>query len=304
MINAGSIEEIHLSGSCVTIGSFDGVHLGHQKLIADLKTSAGIYNVPAVVLTFFPHPAVVLKQIETPYYLTTPDEKAALFSRLGVDVLITLPFSRELAGLSAEEFIDRLVRHTGMKELVVGPGFTLGRNRSGTIETLTELGRTRGFTVTSIVPELNSGAVISSSQIRRLIEQGDVQSAETALGRPYDVTGKVVYGDARGRKIGFPTANLDSWPQKMLPAIGVYRCLTEVDGKEYLSVGNVGYRPTFTDNTKKVFVEIHLLDFKGDLYGQELQVKFTHRLRGEVKFSSFEELVHQIHCDIETAREL
>lgn len=304
MINAGSFEEIHLPGSCVTIGSFDGVHLGHRKLISALKASAVSHHVPAVVLTFFPHPAVVLKQIETPYYLTTPEEKADLLASLGIDVLISLPFSRELAGLSAEEFVNLLVKHTGMKELVVGPGFTLGKNRSGTVEILTELGKSRGFTVRCIVLETQSNEIISSSQIRKLIEQGDVQNAAIALGRPYSVTGKVVNGDGRGRKIGFPTANLDSWPQKMLPAIGVYRCITLIDGKEYLSVGNVGYRPTFTDNTKKVFVEIHLLDFKGDLYGRELQVKFTHRLRGEVKFSSFEELVRQIHCDIETAREL
>jgi riboflavin kinase/FMN adenylyltransferase len=304
MITAASIEELHLEGSCVSIGSFDGVHPGHQKLIAELIASAAGYNVPAVVLTFFPHPAVVLKQIETPYYLSTPEEKAELFSALGVDVLITVPFSRELAAMTAGEFMELLISHTGIKELVVGPGFTLGKNRSGTVDSLSEMGKERGFSVKSISPETLSGEILSSSYIRMLIEQGDVQAASKALGRPYEVRGKVVNGDGRGRTIGFPTANLESWPQKMLPAIGVYRCLTTLDGKEYLSVGNVGYRPTFTDNTKKIFVEIHLLDFKSDLYGRELQVKFTHRLRGEVKFSSFEELVHQIHCDIETAREL
>jgi len=304
MIIAGSIEELQLSGSCVSIGSFDGVHIGHQKLIADLKLSAEKHHVPAVVLTFFPHPAVFLKQIETPYYLTTPDEKSGILSDHGVDVLISLPFTRELAEMTAVEFMELLRKHTGIKELVVGPGFTLGKNRSGTIETLTDVGRSLGFTVKSISPETQSEEIVSSSQIRKMLDLGDVQGAALALGRPYSVLGTVVNGDGRGRKIGFPTANLDSWPQKKLPAIGVYRCLTFLDGKEYLCVGNVGYRPTFTDNTKKVFVEIHLLDYKGDLYGRELQVKFTHRLRGEVKFSSFEELVTQIHCDIETAREL
>jgi riboflavin kinase/FMN adenylyltransferase len=304
MIIAGSIEELQLSGSCVSIGSFDGVHNGHQKLIADLKVSAEKYHVPAVVLTFFPHPAVFLKQIEIPYYLTTPDEKAGILADLGVDVLITLPFTRDLAEMTAVEFMELLRNHTGIKELVVGPGFTLGKNRSGTVETLTDMGSTLGFKVNSISPEIQSEEIVSSSQIRKMLDVGDVQGAAAALGRPYSVLGTVVNGDGRGRKIGFPTANLDSWPQKKLPAIGVYRCLTVLDGKEYLCVGNVGYRPTFTDNTKKVFVEIHLLDYKGDLYGRELQVKFTHRLRGEVKFSSFEELVTQIYCDIETAREL
>ncbi len=304
MIIADSIEELNLSGSCVTIGSFDGVHLGHQKLITDLKTAAGKYNLPAVVLTFFPHPAVVLKNIESPFYLTSPDEKAEIMASLGVDALVTLPFSQQLANLTADEFMERLKKHAGLRELVVGCGFTLGKNRSGTVDTLAEMGKSSGYSVNCVTLELHDDEIISSSQIRKMIEAGEVEQAAKALGRQYTVKGVVVNGDGRGRKIGFPTANLNSWPQKMLPAVGVYRCITELDGKEVLSVGNVGYRPTFTENTKKVFVEIHLLDYKGDLYGRELQVKFTHRLRGEVKFSSFEELVHQIHCDIETAREL
>ena len=304
MIIAGSIEELDLAGSCVTIGSFDGVHLGHQKLITDLKTTAASYGIPAVVLTFYPHPAVILKHIESPFYLTSPEEKAEIMASLGVDALVTLPFSQELADMTAGEFMDRLKKHAGLRELVVGCGFTLGKNRTGTVETLTEMGKSSGYIVNCVSLESHADEIISSSQIRKMLEAGEVEQAAKALGRQYSVKGTVVNGDGRGRKIGFPTANLESWPQKILPAIGVYRCITELDGKEILSVGNVGYRPTFTDNTKKVFVEIHLLDFKGDLYGRELQVKFTHRLRGEVKFSSFEELVHQIHCDIETARDL
>ena len=304
MIIAGSIEELHLNGSCVTIGSFDGVHLGHQKLISDLKTAAATHGIPAVVLTFYPHPAVVLKHIESPFYLSSPDEKTEIMASLGVDALVTLPFTQELADMTAEDFMARLIKHAGLRELVVGCGFTLGKNRTGTVETLTEMGKSSGYTVNCVSLESHAEEIISSSQIRKMLEAGNVEQAAKALGRQYSVKGTVVNGDGRGRKIGFPTANLDSWPQKMLPSVGVYRCIAELDGKEILSVGNVGYRPTFTDNTKKVFVEIHLLDFKGDLYGRELQVKFTHRLRGEVKFSSFEELVHQIHCDIETAREL
>lgn len=304
MIIAGSIEELHLNGSCVTIGSFDGVHLGHQKLISDLKTAAATHGIPAVVLTFYPHPAVVLKHIASPFYLSSPDEKNEIMASFGVDALVTLPFTQELADMTAEEFMARLIKHAGLRELVVGCGFTLGKNRTGTVETLTEMGKSSGYTVNCVSLESHAEEIISSSQIRKMLEAGNVEQAAKALGRQYSVKGTVVNGDGRGRKIGFPTANLDSWPQKMLPSVGVYRCITELDGKEILSVGNVGYRPTFTDNTKKVFVEIHLLDFKGDLYGRELQVKFTHRLRGEVKFSSFEELVHQIHCDIETAREL
>ena len=304
MIIANSIEEIALKGCCVSIGSFDGVHLGHRALIANLVSSAKKRQVPSVVLTFFPHPVVVLKQIEAPFYLSTPQEKAEILSSLGVDVLVSQPFTRELADMSAFDFMKLLYAHTALQELIVGCGFTMGKNRSGTVETLTEMGKTLGFEVNCISSEKLDGDVISSSQIRKMIEQGDVQSSTALLGRPYEVHGTVIRGDGRGRTIGFPTANLDAWPQKLLPSVGVYRCTTRVDGMDYFAVGNVGYRPTFTDNTKDVFVEIHLLDYKGDLYGRELQVKFTHRLRGEVKFASFEELVHQIHCDIKTAREL
>ena len=249
MIIAGSIEELDLAGSCVTIGSFDGVHLGHQKLITDLKTTAASYGIPAVVLTFYPHPAVILKHIESPFYLTSPEEKAEIMASLGVDALVTLPFSQELADMTAGEFMDRLKKHAGLRELVVGCGFTLGKNRTGTVETLTEMGKSSGYIVNCVSLESHADEIISSSQIRKMLEAGEVEQAAKALGRQYSVKGTVVNGDGRGRKIGFPTANLESWPQKILPAIGVYRCITELDGKEILSVGNVGYRPTFTDNT-------------------------------------------------------
>jgi riboflavin kinase / FMN adenylyltransferase len=304
MINAGSIEELSLDKACISIGSFDGIHLGHQKLIAELRDSAIQHNAPSVVLTFYPHPAVVLKGINAPFYLSTPQEKAEYLSRLGVDVLISMPFTTSLANMTPDEFMKLLARHTGLKEMVVGCGFTLGKDRAGNVDTLSEIGKSLGYTMHCISPEISSSEIISSSSIRKMLEQGDVQSAAISLGRFYEVQGKVVEGDGRGRTIGFPTANMETWPEKLLPAIGVYRCTTVVDGKTYLCVGNVGYRPTFTENTKRVFVEIHLLDFAGDLYGKELQVQFTHRLRGEVKFPSFEELIQQIHRDIQTAREL
>lgn len=304
MIRAGSIAELSLDKACVTIGSFDGVHLGHQKLIEKLKDSAVKINAPAVVLTFFPHPAVVIKNIITPYYLSTPEEKAAQLEASGVDVLITMPFTTDLAALSAGDFMHLLVRHLGVRKLVVGQGFALGKGRLGTVEVLSSIGVDQGFDVLVIEPENLGETVISSSKIRRLIEEGDVQTAAVFLGKFYDVQGIVEKGDARGRTIGFPTANLNIWPQKLLPAPGVYRCLAMLDGKLHLAVTNIGYRPTFTDDTKRVYVEVHILDFDGDLYGKELQVQFTHRLRGEIKFPSFEELIHQIQSDIHAAREL
>ncbi len=304
MIQAGSIEEINLEKACLTIGSFDGVHRGHQKLISALVDSSHSLNSPALVLTFHPHPAVVLKHIESPFYLSTPEEKASLLSKLGVDVLISIPFTPEIAKITAQEFMEKLIAHTGLKDLVVGHGFVLGKDRHGTVEVLSAIGHSKGYTVTCISPEEMNSEIISSSKIRGLLETGDVVAASGLLGRNFSVTGKVVSGDGRGRTIGFPTANLQIWPQKLLPAPGVYRCLTGIKGRSVLSVGNIGFRPTFTENTRQVFVEIHLLDFDEDLYGQELTVQFTHRLRGETRYPSFEELVRQINRDIEAARKL
>lgn len=304
MIRVGSIEELNLERACLTIGSFDGVHRGHQKLISVLIESSKRKSAPTVVLTFHPHPAVVLKRIDTPFYLSTPQEKADLLASLGVDVLISIPFTKQLADITAENFMETITKHTGLKELVVGNGFVLGKGRLGTVGVLSEIGQSQGFTVNSIPPEEIETETISSSLIRSQLDQGDVFSASNLLGRNYSVSGKVISGDGRGRTIGFPTANLQVWPQKLLPSPGVYRCLTEFRGETILSVGNIGYRPTFTENTRQVFVEIHLLDFNEDLYGQELTVQFTHRLRGEVRYPSFEELVRQINRDIEAARKL
>jgi len=304
MIRAGSIAELSLDKACVTIGSFDGVHAGHKKLIEKLKDSARAINAPTVVLTFFPHPAIVIKHINTPYYLSSPEEKTMQLENLGVDVLITMSFTTELAMLSASDFMNLLVRHLGVRKLIIGPGFALGKNRLGTIEVLSSIGKYLGFEVLEIRPENIGDTIISSSKVRQLIEVGDVQTASEFLGYYYGVQGLVEKGDARGHTIGIPTANLNIWPQKLLPAPGVYRCFTILDGKPLLSVTNIGFRPTFSNNSSRVYVEVHILDFDGNLYGKELQVQFTHRLRGEIKFPSFGELIHQIQSDIHTAREL
>jgi riboflavin kinase/FMN adenylyltransferase len=304
MIRAGSIAELSLDKACVTIGSFDGVHIGHQKLIARLIESAASVEAASVVLTFFPHPAVVLKKISTPYYLSTPEEKASQLEELGVDYQITMPFTSELADLSAGDFMHLLVKHLGIQELVVGQGFALGKKRLGTVDVLETIGKDLGFGVETLIPENSGNEIISSSKIRAIIEAGDVQTAAKFLGYFYTVHGIVENGDARGRTIGFPTANLNIWPQKLLPAAGVYRCFTIIDGKHLLSVVNIGFRPTFTKESLRVYVEVHILDFEGDLYGKELEVQFTHRLRGEIKFPSFEELIHQIKSDVIKAREI
>ncbi len=304
MIQASSIEELNLDKACLTIGSFDGVHIGHQSLISTLVTTAHKNNCPAVVLTFHPHPVVVLKRITTPYYISSPAQKAQFLSNMGVDILITLPFTHAVSQITAENFTSLLVKHLGLHTLVVGCGFVLGKNRGGTVDVLANLGRSSGFSVNCLEPVLSNEEVVSSSLIRLQLETGDVQAASKGLGRFFCVQGKVIRGDGRGHKIGFPTANLDVWSQQLLPSPGVYRCLTTVNGRTFLSVGNLGYRPTFTDNTHHLFTEIHLLDFSSDIYGEEVQVQFTHRLRGEIKYSSFEDLITQIHRDIITARNL
>lgn len=304
MIQASSIEELNLEKACLTIGSFDGVHRGHQSLISVLKQTALEIKCPAVVLTFHPHPVVVLKGLTTPFYISTPEQKAELFSQLGVDYLITLPFNHSISMMSADEFMSKLVQHIGLHKLVVGCGFVLGKDRTGTIDVLSDIGKSAGYSVLCIDSVSNEKEIISSSLIRRQIEDGNIGSVTTSLGRFFSIKGKVIRGDGRGRRIGFPTANLAIWPQQLLPAPGVYRCLATVNEKTYLSVGNLGYRPTFTENTREIFTEIHLLNFSGDIYGEEVKVQFTHRLRGETKYASFQDLVIQINRDILAAREL
>jgi riboflavin kinase/FMN adenylyltransferase len=186
----------------------------------------------------------------------------------------------------------------------VGQGFVLGKDRQGSVDVLSTIGQEKGFEVLAVGSEILHSKQISSSQIRQLIQNGEIDEAAKLLGRFFQVQGIVEKGDSRGRTIGFPTANLAVWPQKLIPAPGVYRCFTKIDGLPRLSVTNIGYRPTFADDTGKVFVEVHILDFDGDLYGKELQVQFTHRLRGEIKFPSFEGLVRQIQSDIIAARKI
>lgn len=304
MINVASFAELSLAKTCVTIGSFDGIHLGHQKLITNLVSKAHEQDIPAVVVTFFPNPAVIIKKINSPYYISSPKEKESFLQELGVDFLVTIAFTQELATLTSHEFMDKLIHHLGLKYLIVGQGFVLGKDRQGSVDVLNSIGQEKGFEVLAVGSEIHHAKQISSSQIRQLIQNGEVDEAAKLLGRFFQVQGIVEKGDSRGRTIGFPTANLAVWPHKLIPASGVYRCFTKIEDLPRLSVTNIGYRPTFADDTGKVFVEVHILDFDGDLYGKELQVQFTHRLRGEIKFPSFEGLVRQIQSDIVAARNI
>lgn len=299
-----SLEDVHLHDTWLTIGSFDGVHRGHQEIIQHLAAGAHAVSAPAVVLTFFPHPAVVLGKRQDPFYLTSPDEKAALLGSLGVDFVITHPFNHQVAKTTAREFVSRLHQHLNFSHLWVGYDFALGRGREGDIPTLRSFGEQFGYTLHVVDPVTSSSETISSSQIRKALAEGNVELSAHLLGRPYLITGKVVHGDGRGRSLGIPTANLQVWPERALPKSGVYVCQARVAGKTWGAVTNVGVRPTFENQPESPRVEAHILEFDKDLYDQKLQLEFIARLRDERRFSSIQELVAQIQRDIEQAREV
>ncbi len=297
-----SLEDVSLKNSWLTIGVFDGVHRGHQEIIKNLTAGAHASDGPAVVLTFWPHPAVVLGKRENARCLTTPDERATLMMDLGVDAVITHPFSTGLASLSALEFMRFVNRHLNLQTLWVGYDFALGHDRDGDFTQLTEIGKELGYGTQAIGPVKNGGAIVSSSMLRRQIQNGEVTAAAESLGRSYALSGPVVHGDGRGRKINIPTANIDYSPDKVIPAFGVYATWAWVEGKRYRAATNIGINPTFTPDKETPNVEAHLLDFDRDLYGQEMTLEFVARLRDERKFQGVDALLEQIHADIEETR--
>jgi riboflavin kinase/FMN adenylyltransferase len=289
--------------SIVTIGVFDGVHRGHQHLLAPLVAEAQASNRLAVVLTLFPHPDYVLHNQSGRYYLTTPDQKAEVLGNLGVDVVVTHPFNDEVRHIRAAQFVDQLVAHLKMTSLWVTSDFAMGYEREGNFAFLSQQGREKGFEVRQIdLLTSQSTNVISSSSIRQTLLEGNVEQAAEWLGRPYSVEGPVVHGDHRGRIIGFPTANVESWPEQVIPANGVYACWATLEGERHMAVTNIGQRPTF--NGVGTRIEAHILDFDRDIYDMKLAVDFVKRLRGEQKFSVIEALVQQIHADAAQGREL
>jgi len=303
MIHARSLDEVSLSGAYLTIGVFDGVHRGHQALIGRLVEAARAAGAPAVVLTFTPHPAAVLSNQADLPCLTTPEERAQLLFRLGVDIVITQLFDRALASQSAEAFMRRLSHALGLRRLFVGYDFALGRGREGTAERLRELGRLLGYAVEVIAPVCYGEEIISATAIRAHLQAGRVDMAANLLGYFYTIEGQVVRGEGRGRRLQFPTANLALPACKLLPANGVYACWSSALGQRYLSIVNIGFRPTFEAHAERPHIESHLLDFRGNLYDQTLTVEFVARLREERKFPSAEALVEQIRRDVNQARE-
>lgn len=305
MQHVTQLEDVQaMEPALMTIGVFDGVHRGHQALIRELVAAARSSSQTAVVLTFHPHPDAVIDDTEARYYLTSPDERAALLAEMGVDLVITHPFDERIQQMHADEFVDRLLQYVHLRTLWVGKDFAMGRDRAGDVPYLKQQGAEKGFAVKPIdlLALQDSGLVISSTEIRQLLDEGQVEKAARLLGRPYSVSGTVVKGDQRGRTIGFPTANMAVWKGKRLPSNGVYAGRVTVGEKTFMAVTNVGVRPTF--DGQAVTVEPHLLDFDRDIYGETIRLTFEHRLRGEQKFDGIAALKAQLERDRDQARAL
>lgn len=284
----------------LTVGVFDGVHLGHQYLILQLKKQAREQSLICGVVTFRKHPREVISTHVRLRYLTTLDERVRLLKNEGIDEVVALSFTPEVAHLSAQQFVGLLQKYLRMRGLVIGPDFALGRNREGNVETLRKLGREMGFTVTVVPPVKINSDVVSSTAIRNALANGDMKKVHSLTGRLFSLEGRVVSGVGRGRQLGFPTANMDLDPQQALPADGVYATRAYIDGKVYQAVTNIGKRPTFSGEGRTV--EVYILDFHGDVYASNLKIDVVERLRGEKKFASAEELKRQIAQDIKQGK--
>jgi riboflavin kinase/FMN adenylyltransferase len=280
----------------LTIGVFDGVHLGHRHLLDELIARAREKGCLAGVVTFKTHPEKVLKRRDYLPWICTLQERIRLLKAVGVDVVVPITFTREIANLTAGEFVGLLKKHLNMCDLVLGPDFALGKQRKGTPEHLREIGKEQGFRVDVVKPAKLGSEIISSSAIRLLLAEGRIDKVEKMLGRYFSLEGKVVVGDQRGRTLGFPTANIKVQPEQAMPKDGIYVTVAHVRGQQYNSVTNIGVRPTF-DGLKHL-IETYLLDFKGDLYRKKLRIDLIARLRDEMKFMDVRELVDQMKLDV------
>ena len=298
------LQDLSIQDAWLTIGSFDGVHLGHQKIIQKITNGAHAAGVPAVVLTFFPHPSAVLRGQKNAFYLPLPEEKAEILTSLGVDYVIIHPFDRQVAAIEPQAFIEMLHHHLGFSQLWVGYDFALGKNRAGDVPMLRKLGEEFGYTL-QVVDAVRQGEdAVSSSRIRSALEKGEISTVTKLLGRPFSLRGQVIHGDGRGKQIGIPTANLELDKARAVPGAGVYACRATVHGKMYPAVTNIGVRPTFETEPVPPRIETHILDFAQDLYGSHIELEFAAHLRNERRFESIDALVSQIHRDIATAREI
>jgi riboflavin kinase / FMN adenylyltransferase len=287
-------------GTVLTLGVFDGLHLGHQRIMQTVVERAAAVNAVPTAITFDPHPRAVLHPENAPPLLQTLDQRLANFEVLGIKQAIVIRFDKEFAAIDAETFLrDIVYERLQAREVYLGKGFAFGKNRGGNIELLRKMSRQLGFFADE-VPEIRlRGRRISSSKIRELLACGKVNLARRMLGRPYGVEGQIIHGFERGRTIGFPTANLKPH-NRVIPKFGVYATATLIEGKWRRSITNVGVRPTFEDD-RQPSIESYVFDFDGDLYGDVLRVRFLHRIRDERKFSGIDELRAQIEKDTRRA---
>jgi riboflavin kinase/FMN adenylyltransferase len=284
----------------LAVGVFDGVHAGHRYLLEYLTQKARENGLLSGVVTFTPHPQSVLHPHTRLPMLGDLSDRIKSLRESGIDLIAVLSFTAELAQLNARDFIVLLKQYLKMNSLMVGPDFALGKGREGNVHFLCSLGQEMAFSV-EIIPYFSvNGEIVSSTAIRQALAQGDTEKVANLMGRHFSITARVVSKSKRGRILGFPTANLDVSPEQALPSNGVYATITHINDTHFVSVTNIGTRPTFGDSEK--IVETHLLDYKGDLYDKELKVMFIRRLRNEKPFASAEELSAQINKDIERAR--
>jgi riboflavin kinase/FMN adenylyltransferase len=288
------------SSSAVTLGNFDGVHLGHRELFRSLVRVARDLNCPSVVYTFQPHPLKIIAPDRAPLLLNTLEEKRRLIASSHIDYLIEAPFTADFAKIRPQKFVtDILLEKLKIKALVVGYDYAFGNGREGNADFLKACGDQYGFNVDVLQPVGDDGLPYSSTRIRAMVAAGGVADLVRLLGRQYNLEGVVVLGDQRGRELGFPTANLDT-DKEQLPATGVYAVKVRCGLQEYSGVVNIGNRPTFDGLNSTI--EVYLLDFSGQLYGEKLRIYFVERLRGEQKFANVDELVSAIENDIVRAR--
>ena len=286
----------------LTIGNFDGVHLGHQALIHEVSRRAREDGVKSMLVNFWPHPRVYFSKA-TGFYLTTRGEKTGILSRMGIDEIVTLAFDENLANMTAEDFFADLVKHVDVKGIIVGANFGLGKGRQGTPHVLAALSQKLGIDFRIFPPVMQEAMPVSSTRIREALNEGNVDDARQMLGRPFAICSEVISGERVGKKLGIPTANLKLDPDKFLPRQGVYATLAFLRQRYYQAVSSVGVRPTFGDHFE-VTVETLILDFDDDIYGEDLRVEFIRWLRPEQKFETVQALLETIEEDKKMTRRI
>lgn len=305
MIVVKNINEIKdaLTGACLTIGNFDGVHMGHAKLLKSVVERAAANNLLAAAVTFDPHPRRVLVDKKDPPFITLTEQKLELIQDYGIQIAMVLPFTKAMAAMDPEDFVRAyLIEGLAMKDLIIGYDYAFGKGRKGNFELLSLLGEKYGYAVERLDPVIINGAVVSSTRIRDMVQAGEVWDVRPLMNRFYQVRGKVVRGRNRGgRLLGFPTANV-AMTDELVPKPGVYAIWVDLDGKIYPGVANIGHNPTFGNEV--LSVEAHILDFSGDIYDRNIRVHFVQRLRSEKKFSGVEELSARIREDIKLGRRI